>query len=136
VLRPDDFLKGQLVLFGWRAGKEFGGHLASVAIMGVIANRVKLGWGNWMEVIADIPAKSATIEQPEGTPQIWSAEFNRLLHEVESVYDSSGKDLSCGALYWFDSSKPVTNEWFKLKVLGDLDTHKRIAEMNSLVFLR
>ena len=136
MLRQDDFLKSQLVLFAWRHGKPFGGHLASSAIMGVLANRQRLGWGSWMDIIADAPAKSAVLEQPSDVPHVWDPEFTRLLHVVEGVFDSSATDLSNGALYWLDSSKPVTNPWFKEKILGQLDIHKKCADMNSLMFLR
>jgi hypothetical protein len=134
MLRPDDFIKGQLVLYGWRAGKEYGGHLASEAIMHVIANRVRVGWGGWLDVLADVPNKSATIEQPEGTPQVWGQEFSRLLHSVESIFDGSAKDLSNGAVYFADLAKPVTNPWFSERILGDLTTHRKVADMNSLTF--
>ena len=136
MLRQDDFLKSQLVLFAWRHGKPFGGHLASEAIMNVIANRVKLGWGTWIDVLAEAPLKCAVLEQPADIPHVWSPEFTRLLHIVDGVFDSSTKDLSNGALYWFDSSKPVTNEWFKEKIVGELAIHKKCADMNSLLFLR
>ena len=136
MLRPDDFLKGQLVLYGWRNGKYFGGHLASEAIMHVLGNRQRLGWGSWMDVIATAPSRQATLELIEDVPQVWEPAFSRLLHSVESIFDGSAKDLSGGALYWFDSSKEVTNPWFKEKILGDLTTHAKCADMNSLMFLR
>ena len=104
--------------------------------MHVIANRQRLGWGSWLDVLADAPNKSAILEQPTDIPHVWSPEFIRLLHEVPAVFDGSAKDLSGGALYWFDSAKPVDNPWFKEKILGDLTTHAKCADMNSLMFLR
>ena len=134
MLRQDDMIKSQLVLYGWRAGHAYGGHLASTAIMGVIANRVKLGWGSWLDVIADIPSKSAVTEQSLEMPQIWSPEFVRLLHTVEGVFDSSSPDLSCGAVYFADLARPITNPWFQEKILSDLQMHRRVADMSSLTF--
>jgi hypothetical protein len=135
VLRQDDFAKSQLVLVGWKYGHKYGGYLASAIIMSCLANRQKLGWGSWLEVIDGIPARSATIEQPIGIPSIWEPEFVRLLHEVESVYDGS-KDYSKTALYWFDSAEQVSNPWFQEKILGDPQSHPVIGNMNSLMFLR
>lgn len=135
MLRQDDYQKAQLVTVGWKHGKEYGGHLAPCIIMSCIANRQRLGWGTWLDVIDDVPSKCATIEQPTGVPQVWEPGFVRLLHEVEAIYDSS-KDYSNGALYWFDSSKEVTNTWFKEKILGDMETHKKVGDMNSLIFMR
>ena len=132
MLRQDDFCKAQLVLAGWKHGHEFGGHLGSGMIMSCLANRQKLGWGTWTEIIDRIPEKCATIEQPSGTPSVWEPQFVRLLHEVEAIYSGS-QDYAKGGLYWFDSSKEVTNPWFKERILGDLDVHKKVCDMNSLM---
>jgi hypothetical protein len=88
-----------------------------------------------MEVIDAIPSRSATIEQPKGTPSIWEPHFVKLLHEVEAIFDGS-KDYAKGALYWFDSAEPVTNPWFQEKILGDGISHPVVGNMNSLMFLR
>jgi len=135
LLRQDDYQKSQLVTVGWKHGKEYGGHLAPCIIMSCLANRQKLGWGTWLEILEDVPNKCSTLEQPTGIPQIWEPNFVRLLHEVEAIFDSS-KDYSNGALYWFDSAKEVTNPWFKEKILGDMETHRKVGDMNSLIYLR
>lgn len=103
--------------------------------MSCLANRQRLGWGSWLEIIDAIPNYSATIEQPTGTPQIWEPSFVRLLHEVEAIYDGS-VDYAKGAVYWFDSSKPVDNPWFQEKILNHRDEHPKIADMNSLMLFR
>ena len=103
--------------------------------MSCLATRQKVGWGSWMEIIDAIPSRSATIEQPTGVPSIWEPNFVRLLHEVESISDGS-KDYGNGALYWFDSAKPVTNPWFAEKILGDKVAHPVVGNMNSLMLLR
>lgn len=134
MLRQDDFQKGQLVLHGWRWGKEYGGHLASCMIMSCLANRVRVGWGNWLEVLDRIPTYSAQIEMPTGTPPIWEPGFVRLLHEVEGIYDGSN-DYSKGALYWCDTRR-VETDFFKDKILGRQEDHPRIGEMNTLMLFR
>jgi hypothetical protein len=135
LLRQDDFQKAQLALAGWRHGRDFGGHLAPCLIMSCLANRQRLGWGNWLEVIEGMPKYSATVEQPVGFPQVWEPNFVRLLHEVESIYDGS-KDYANGAVYWFDSSKPVDNTWFQEKILNDKEAHPKVGDMNSLMLFR
>ena len=110
--------------------------MASCMIMSCLANRQRVGWGSWLEIIDRIPDRAATIEQPTGIPQVWEPNFIRLLHEVEAIYDGS-KDYANGALYWCDSSQPVTNEWFQEKILNHSSTdHPKIADMNSLMFFR
>jgi len=135
MLRQDDYQKAKLVEIGWRCGREYGGHLASVMIMSCLANRQRAGWGNWLEIIEAVPSRSATIEQPTGTPSIWEAEFVRLLHEVEAIYDGS-QDYAKGALYWCDTAKPITNPWFQERILGDPTAHPKVGNMNSLMLFR
>jgi hypothetical protein len=134
MLRQDDYMKSQLVLIGWRFGKEYGGHLAACMIMSCIMNRVRLGWGSLLEVIDRIPNFAATTEIPTGTPHIWEPNFTRLLHEVEGIYDGT-QDYSKGALYWADT-RDITTPFFKEKILSDLSAHPRVVDMNTLVLFR
>ena len=135
MLRQDDYQKAYLVTVGWLHGKEYGGHLASCMVMNCIANRVRCGWGSWLEVIERIPLFAAEEKQPIGFPQIWEPQFVRLLHEVDLIFDNSGVDYSKGALYWCDLRR-VERQWFKDKILANPGTHPRIADFNSLVFFK
>lgn len=135
MLRQDDFQKAQLVLAAWKHGREYGGHLASCMIMSCLANRQRVGWGNWLDIVDSIPKYSATIEQPFGTPSIWDMAFVKLLHEVEAIYDGS-QDYAKGALYWADTAKPINNPWFQEKILGDSNSHPKVVDMNSLMLFR
>lgn len=134
MLRQDDFQRSQLVLTGWRFGHTYGGHLPACLIMSCIATRVRAGWGNWLDVIDNIPKYSATLEQPTGTPQIWEPQFVRLLHEVGPIFDGS-QDYAKGAMYWCDT-RYIETPFFKEKILGQLDQHPRIGEMGSLCLFR
>lgn len=135
MLRQDDFQKSQLVLTGWRWGKEYGGHLASCMVMSCIMNRVRLGWGTVLEVLDRIPAYAATTDLPTGTPSIWEPGFVRLLHEVESIYSGSGQDYAKGGVYWCDT-RDVTTPFFTDKILGQPDVHPRIVDLNTLTIFR
>jgi hypothetical protein len=135
MLRNDDFVKGQLVLVSWRYAHEYGGPKPAQMIMSCIANRVKCGQGSWLEVIERIPKYAAELVQPQGFPSIWDQVLTRLLHEVESIYDGSGKDLTNGALYWADL-RNIETEWFRDKILKNPTQHPRVADFNSLTFFR
>lgn len=135
MIRQDDFQASQLVLAGWQHAHKYGGFLAPCMVMSCLANRQKLGWGSWLEIIESIPKYSATLEQPTGMPQIWSPEFVRLLHECQSIYDGS-KDYSNGGLYWLNSAEPITNPWFQDKILNNIDVHPRVADLTSLMIFR
>jgi hypothetical protein len=134
MLRQDDYMKAQLVTIGWRWGLEYGGHLASCMIMSCLSNRVRLGWGTWLEVLDRIPTFAAQQDMPTGTPSIWEPNFVRLLHEVEAIFDGS-MDYAKGALYWCDTRR-IETKFFAEKILGNLEEHPRILEMNTLVFFK
>jgi hypothetical protein len=134
MLRQDDWRKSHLVTFGWNAGKKYGGHLGSCIIMSVIMNRVKLGWGTVEEILNKFPQTAANPDIPKDVPQIWSPEFIRLLHEIESIYDGS-KDYSNGAVYFCDTAEPVS-EWFQEKVLNEKEAHRCVGNMNSLMYFK
>ncbi len=121
MLRQDDAVKSFLVLECFRQGSDFG-HQPALMVMGCLSNRVKLGWGSWIEVIQKIPKFSSTIEQPnrDKWPDLWSPEFIKLLHAVDAVYEGSCPDPSMGGLYWANLKgglKGVTNPWFVEKIL-------------------
>lgn len=135
MLRQDDYQKTKLVEAGWRWGKEYGGYRAACMIMWCLANRVRLGWGSWLDVIDSIPRFAAQTEIPTGTPSIWEPSFVKLLHEVEGIFAGTGDDLSKGAVYWGDLRR-IETPFFKEKIMGDTDKHPRVADMNSLSFWR
>jgi hypothetical protein len=131
MLRTDDFVKGQLVLYGWRAGRAWGGHTASCLILSVLANRHKRGWGAYMDLLADAPNKAGSDFDDTAIPNLWDPNFVRLLHEVESIFDGS-MDHAKGALYYCDSTK-IDNPWFKQFILDKPDEHARIGGMDTLM---
>jgi hypothetical protein len=126
MLRQDDWVKSLLVLEAWRQGQGFGNHQIPMIILGCLANRQKLGWGTYLDILKGVPKFSSTLVQPNRDiyPDIWSPDFVKLLHAVDGVYDGSIGDPALGGLYWADLSKGragVTNPWFREKIL-DLRT--------------
>jgi hypothetical protein len=93
-----------------------------------------------MEVIERIPKFAAIKEMPTGNPEIWDASFVRLLHEVDAIYDGSKNYASfkthegttVDGLYWCDS-RFIETDYFRDKILGQPETHKRIGEMGTLL---
>ena len=122
MLRQDDWVKSLLVLEAWRQGQGFGNHQIPMIILGCLANRQKLGWGTYLDILKGVPKFSATLVQPnrELYPDIWSPDFVKLLHAVDGVYDGSIADPALGGRYWADLSKGragLTNPWFVEKIL-------------------
>lgn len=148
MLKQDDYIKGRLVEMGWRWGKAQGGHMAGQLVMHTIANRVRCGWGSWLQVIDKIPTFMAENEMPPlEHPSVWEPAFVKLLHTVDGVYDGSTPDLSSGALYWGDLGK-IERQWFKNLIAAtkptivedgsgvELRQHPQVANINSLTFFQ
>jgi len=143
MLRQDDFVKSQLVLFAWRQGKEYGNHHApACAIMSVLANRVRAGWGTWLEVLDSVDRYAATTLVYEGTPDLREPGFTRLLHEVDLIFSGSKNDAMAfvnrtqqePALYWADTRR-IDTEFFKKKIQGNPE-HRIIMNQNTLALYR
>jgi hypothetical protein len=143
MLRQDDFVKGQVVLFAWRQGMEYGGHKAACMMMSVLANRVKAGWGTWLEVLQSAPKYAAHPYKMDELPDLWNESFTTLLHEIDTIYAGSNnyalstppKNLGyvvppVPALYWADTRR-ITSEFFKNKIQFNVE-HPRIGDMNTL----
>ena len=140
MLRQDDFCKTQLVMMGWRFGQSYaGGHLAGQMVMHALANRVRCGWGAYLQVIECVPTFMAENELPPlKFPSIWEPVFVKLLHTVDGIYDGSVPDLTHGGLYWGDLSR-IERPWFLGKIVQarneeGLPQHKRVSDLNSLSF--
>lgn len=144
MLKQDDYIKSRLVEMGWRFGQSYaGGHIAGEMIMQALANRVRVGWGSWLQVLDRVPAFMAENEMPKlEHPSIWEPTFVKLLHVVDGVFDSSIADKSKGGLYWGDLAK-IERTWFLDKIVRgmtknfedvEVPAHQRVANMNGLNF--
>lgn len=139
MLKQDDYIKGRLVEMGWRFGKKYGGHMAGQLVMSTIANRVRVGWGSWLQCIDHVPIFMAENELPKlEHPSVWEPGFVKMLHAVDGIFDGSTPDLSKGALYWADLSN-IERPWFKEKIVqprkeNGEPVHQRVVDMNSLSF--
>lgn len=139
MLRQDDAVKSYLVLECFRQGSDFG-QQPSLMVLGCLANRMRLGWGSWLEVLQKLPKFSATLEQPnrDKWPDIWNPEFIKLLHAVDGIYDGSVANPALEGLYWADLSKGIkgiTNLWFVEKILHS-PAHAAVANQNSFTIFR
>lgn len=114
--------------------------------MHVIANRVRLGWGNWLRMLDRVPDYMAENSLPAlEHPSIWEPTFVKLLAAVDGIYDGSVPDMTrgahserkTGALYFCALNK-VERPWFKENIVKavhpvtGLRQHEMIWTMNSL----
>ena len=147
ILRQDDYIKAKLIEMGWRFGQSYsGGHMAGQLVMQTIANRVRAGWGTWLQVIDNIPNYMAENELPPLVhPHVQEPAFIKLLQAVDGIFDGNVPDgtLSSleramgkkGAIYWGDLAR-IERAWFLDKIVRAPENHDRIANINGLTFWR
>jgi len=133
---------------GWRFSRSTGGPIAGQIIMNIVANRVRLGWGNWLQTIDSIPKYMAENEMPPLIHStVWDPAFVKLLHAVDGIFDGSASDLSKSqgtgaiALYWGDLNR-IERPWFREHILDAInpDTglrlHPIIGNIGPLSFFK
>jgi hypothetical protein len=146
MLTQDQYVKGKLVEMGWRFGQSYaGGHIAGEMVMQTLANRVRVGWGSWLQIIDRVPLFMAENEIPKlEHPNIWEPNFVKLLHVVDGIFDNSIPDKSKGALYWGDLAR-IERPWFLEKIVQGtkenfegvlIPAHQRVATLNGLCFFK
>ena len=101
----ENYIKAQLAELAWKTAHQ-SGHNTTVAIALAVANRVRERYqGNWLEAFneAQIPAGQH--------PDPRDPEFQRLLAEIDTIYDGGQDVLTNGAL-WFikDATLPIMGE--------------------------
>ena len=152
MLQQDNFVKSQLVSYGWRYGQLYGGgHLAGTLVMQALANRVRRGFGSWLQVLESVPLYMAEHEMPPlKYPSLWEPNFVKLLHAVEGIYSGSATDMTLGATMidnkprtgglYFGLLNKIERPWFKTQIidainpLNGLRLHNRVADLNCLSF--
>jgi hypothetical protein len=138
MLKQDDYIKAKLVETAWKYTQFYGGggHLMGQIIMWCIANRVRAGWGSWLQMLDGIEQFAAeNAVPPLKHPSVWDASFVKMLHVVDGIYDGSMPDAAKGGLYWADLSK-IERSWFLEKIVQAKDDdgiprHHRVVDMNS-----
>ena len=152
MLQQDNFVKSQLVSYGWRYGQLYGGgHLAGTLVMQALANRVRRGFGSYLQVLESVPLYMAEHEMPPlKYPSLWEPNFVKLLHAVEGIYSGSATDMTLGATMidnkprtgglYFGLLNKIERPWFKTQIidainpLNGLRLHNRVADLNCLSF--
>lgn len=127
-----DIVRALIVMEAWREGKPYGGNAVPAAIAWCLANRVRSGMTDWMGVVRDADVYKQGDPQPMDYPNIWDAGFLALVQGINDIYDGRGNDVSCGALFYCDTSKPIS-EWFQRNVINN-PSLARVMQQNALMF--
>lgn len=137
MLRSEHFVKSQLALAAWREAHHYGGSNPMIMVACGLANRVRAGWGSWLQVIDQIPVFSAVNldEQPTGQPDLMDPNVVHLLQAIDGIYDGNAQDLAAGGLYFCDLGK-VTRLWFRENIMQKPHEHPRAAVSVAFQFYK
>jgi hypothetical protein len=147
----DTFVKAQLALLCWRNAPAGRPILLMRALGFVVRNRVRAGWmgGSWLQVIANDPVWSAYTQRPgnpasgngshallEEFPDLRDDIFQKLLWEVDRIYDGSLPDpMTEGALWWAELER-IDRPWFAEHIAQRPEEHPRIAQVANITLWR
>jgi hypothetical protein len=116
------------------------------AICYCLRNRVRAGWGEWMDVIETADEHRAN--EPNELIRIDhnSRAYQRLLHEVDDIYFGHSSNYGDGptledtlcekqrpCFYWMYLNRPI-RQWFKDTIATDKQNHPSNATMGLMMF--
>lgn len=116
------------------------------AVCYCLRNRVREGWGEWMDVIESADEHRANEPTEPAAIDTSSRAYQRLLHDVDDIYFGHSSDFSEGpsledslcekerpCFYWLFLDRPM-QQWFKDTIAGDKENHPSNATMGLMMF--
>ena len=137
----ESYVKAKLVDFVSAEAYHHGGSDAMLAVAQVLANRVAAGWqgGDWLRVIETAPEYRGSVAESVMHPDPRDGGFRDLLRRIDDVYHGTADDsnvnneLGQKSLYYAELHN-VNREWFGENILGDLESHPRLATVGHMTF--
>ena len=116
------------------------------AICYCLRNRVRAGWGEWMDVIETADEHRGNEANELIRIDHNSRTYQRLLHEVDDIYFGHSSTFDDGptledtlcekerpCFYWLFLNRP-TRQWFKDNIAADKENHPSNATMGLMMF--
>ena len=136
----ENYIKGCIVRFVVEEAWSYGGIDCMCAVAQVLANRVKAGWGDWKDVIANAHGYIGTVvDVPDVEHR--DAMFRQMLAAVDGIYHGTSEDLVSihddrgftPALYYANLNQ-LDRKWFRESIAGKGEEHPRLAVVGQLTF--
>lgn len=134
-MTPTDFEVAILTLFCWQRGESYGLDVM-VATANLIKNLAAQREIGLLDAITE--HESINCLEPLGDdvyPDTRNPVFAKLLHSVADVYYKRSDDITNGAIYVLDLSKPLDEE-LRAEVLGNPDAHPMSAIIGRFKYFR
>lgn len=155
------FLSGQLARIAWLDGGQEGLN-GALGCAFTIRNRVRAGWfnGTWAEVLSNhMKWSHSSTPQPSSVPDPNNYAFQRLLQEIDGIFNGTREDditialdpitkymrvgnqrageLTVAAakpvVLYYAAPANITNKWFEENICRNPD-HAMLATIGSLFF--
>lgn len=134
----ETYTRAQLARFSAEQGASYGGVNNMLAIAFILRNRVFAGWGTWLDVVeaADLKLANKTAGR-EDLAQVFKSGSGRiLLNRIDEIYARAEvEDITGGALWWVDPSRPI-EAWFVKEVMQRPLEHPRKAHIGPVWFFQ
>lgn len=116
------------------------------AICYCLRNRVRAGWGEWLEVIESADEHLGNEPTEPTRIDAFNRAYQRLLHDVDDIYFGHSSNYGDGptledtlcekdrpCFYWLFLNRPA-RQWFKDNIATDKQNHPSNATMGLMMF--
>lgn len=144
-MTSETYVRAQLATLAWREGYQDGGINNSLAVAFVIKNRVRAGWGDWLDLIqrhAIWSSRNADELDTTSHPDAREPNFQLLLQQIDGVFDGSMPDKLTVAPKLGDSRpglyygklNNISREWFLENIVRNPESHPRTSQVGEVIF--
>lgn len=138
----EQFLRAQLAAFALQEAGSTGSINCMKAVCYVMANRVRAGWGDWIDVLEQARASGAHHFEMDDAISIRNPALNGLLISIDDMFYGQGEDETrnivspAGArpcLFWQNVLNRNVQPWFIENVIRRPDDHPRRAQVGTII---
>lgn len=144
---PSDFNKAALAIFAAKAAGPGASFEQMKGICCCIRNRVREGWGEWLDVIEAAEDDKANLPGPRVRLDTENKSLRRLMQEIDDIYYGGGSHQILGpgseegtledalerAVFWAFVNQPF-QPWFVENVIHRPDNFPEVATMATMIF--
>lgn len=140
MLTSRDYIKSLLLDISWFEAAALGGVKPMQMVAQCIANRARLGWGDWAQVLSQVytPGPHALPRFRlmdrlivRHLPDVSDPRFTQMLSAVDRIYDNTFEDLVKGGTYWADLQLGTFDRQFEQLIMKNSEAHPRTAQSGT-----
>lgn len=139
MLTARECVKAWLLDLAWFEAASLGGLKPMQSVAQCVANRVRLGWGDWSSVLSQVhhpgkhaipTARIADMLLARHYPSLADSRFKRMMIEIDQIYDNTGEKLVGAGVYWADLTWLPGDPRFE-ELIRDTEEHPRTSQSGT-----